>query len=118
ARAQKRHAAPPGPEWSADGGRMTVAGSERTAGLKQELWAEIDRRRDQLARLCADGLRVPAENPPGDTRAIADHYARVLEKAGLRAERVEPRPTPVSLVATLAGREAQPRFAFNGRTAP
>jgi succinyl-diaminopimelate desuccinylase len=93
---------------------MTVAGRERTAGLKQELWAEIDRRRDQLARLCADGLRVPAENPPGDTRAIADHYAGVLDNAGLHAERVEPRPTTVSLVATLPGRAAQPRFTFNG----
>lgn len=47
--------------------------SERTAAVKRELWTEIDRRRDELARLCADGLRVPAENPPGDTRAIADH---------------------------------------------
>jgi succinyl-diaminopimelate desuccinylase len=91
-----------------------MTGSDRTAGLKQELWAEIDRRRDALARLCADGLRVPAENPPGDTRAIADHYARVLEQAGLRAERAEPVPGRVSLVATLPGRAARPRFTLNG----
>jgi len=88
--------------------------SERTAALKRELWTEIDRRRDELTRLCADGLRVPAENPTGDTRAIAEHYERVLGKAGLRADRVEPRPTTVSLVATLPGREARPRFTFNG----
>jgi len=93
---------------------LPPAPSERTATLKRELWAEIDRRRDELARLCADGLRVPAENPPGDTRAIADHYARVLDQAGLRAERVEPRPATVSLVATLPGRAARPRFTFNG----
>jgi succinyl-diaminopimelate desuccinylase len=88
--------------------------SERTAAVKRELWAEIDRRRDELARLCADSLRVPAENPPGDTRAIADHYTGVLGKAGLRVERVEPRPAAVSLVATLPGPAARPAFTFNG----
>jgi succinyl-diaminopimelate desuccinylase len=93
---------------------MTMERSDRTAGLKRELWAEIDRRRDDLARLCADGLRVPAENPTGDTRAIADHYTRILDKAGLRVERVEPRPGAVSLVTSLPGRAARPRFTFNG----
>lgn len=88
--------------------------SERTAAVKRELWTEIDRRRDELARLCADGLRVPAENPPGDTRAIADHYERILDLAGLAVDRVEPRPGTVSLVATLAGRQARPRFTLNG----
>src|SRR5262249_46488956 len=88
--------------------------SERTAALKRELWIEIDRRRDELARLCADGLRVPAENLPGDTRTIADYYERILGRAGVHADRVEPRPTTVSLVATLPGREARPRFTFNG----
>jgi succinyl-diaminopimelate desuccinylase len=88
--------------------------SERTAALKRELWTEIERRRDELARLCADSLRVPAENLPGDTRAIAEHYVHRLGRAGIRADRVEPRPTTASLVATLPGREARPRFTFNG----
>jgi succinyl-diaminopimelate desuccinylase len=84
------------------------------AAVKQELWAEIDRRRDELARLCAEGLKVPAENPPGDTRAIADHYTAVLQRAGLPVERFEPRPGHVSLVSTQPGREEGPRFVFNG----
>jgi succinyl-diaminopimelate desuccinylase len=93
---------------------LPSAASERTAAVKRELWTEIDRRRDELARLCAESLRVPAENPPGDTRAIADHYGRLLGQAGIRVDRVEPKPATVSLVATLAGREARPRFTFNG----
>ena len=88
--------------------------ADRVALLKRELWAEIDRRQNELARLCADGLKIPAENPPGDTRAIADHYAAVLERAGLPVERFEPRPTNVSLVSTLPGRQARPRFVLNG----
>jgi succinyl-diaminopimelate desuccinylase len=84
------------------------------AAVKRELWSEIDRRRDELARLCADGLKVPAENPPGDTRAIADHYSAVLQRAGLPVERFEPRPGNVSLVSTQPGRAGGPRFVFNG----
>jgi hypothetical protein len=37
------------------------------AATKQHLWSEIERRRDELARLCADGLKLPAENPPRGT---------------------------------------------------
>ncbi len=84
------------------------------AEWKARLWNEIDRRRDELARLCADGLRVPAENPPGNTTAIAEHYARILERAGLPVERFEPRPGIVSLVGTQRGRAERPRFTFNG----
>jgi len=81
---------------------------------KHRLCAEIDRRRDELAQLCADSLRVPAENPPGDTTAIADHYAGILGRAGLAVERFEPRPGIVSLVSTQRGRSEHPRFVFNG----
>jgi succinyl-diaminopimelate desuccinylase len=84
------------------------------AETKRRLWAEIDRRRDELARLCADGLKVPAENPPGDTTKIADHYTAVLQRAGLPVERFEPRPGIVSLVSTQPGRSEHPRFVLNG----
>ena len=84
------------------------------ADWKRRLWTEIDRRRDELARLCADGLRVPAENPPGNTAAIADHYTRILERAGLPVERFEPRPGIVSLASSKAGRTERPRFVLNG----
>ena len=84
------------------------------AEIKQRLWTEIDRRRDELARMCADCLRVPAENPPGDTTAIASHYAAILERAGLPVERFEPRPGIVSLVSTQRGQRDRPRFVLNG----
>lgn len=88
--------------------------TEPTAAFKERLWAEIDRRRDELARLCAEGLKVPAENPPGDTRGIADHYAAILERAGLPVERFEPEPGKMSLASTQPGRADRPRFVFNG----
>src|SRR5205085_886947 len=81
---------------------------------KRRLWAEIDRRRDELTRLCADCLKVPAENPPGNTTAIAGHYTAILERAGLTVERFEPKPGIVSLVSTQPGRSEHPRFVLNG----
>jgi len=81
---------------------------------KQALWLEIDRRRDGLARLCGDSLRIPAENPTGDTKAITNHYRDLLRGAGLPVERFEPRPGIVSLVSTQQGRAEHPRFVFNG----
>lgn len=81
---------------------------------KQALWLEIDRRRDGLARLCGDSLRIPAENPTGDTKAITNHYSDLLRGAGLPVERFEPRPGIVSLVSTQQGRAEHPRFVFNG----
>jgi len=84
------------------------------AAVKQHLWSEIERRRDELAQLCADGLKLPAENPPGDTRDIADYYATILGHANLPVERFEPRHGRVSLVSTQPGREERPRFVFNG----
>jgi len=95
-----------------DDGNMTTPTT--LAALKQRLWADIDRRRDELARLCADSLAVPAENPPGDTTVIADYYASLLQRAGLAVERFEPRSGIVSLVSTQPGREEHPRFVFNG----
>lgn len=95
-------------------GSMRASPSREAVELKARLWAEIDGRRDELARLCADGLRVPAENPPGNTVAIADHYQAILDRSGLPVERFEPRPGIVSLVSTVPGRAARPRFVFNG----
>nr|MBA2447649.1 M20/M25/M40 family metallo-hydrolase [Chloroflexota bacterium] len=88
--------------------------SPQTAELREHLWAEIEGRRDELARLCAECLKVPAETPPGDTRAIAAHYTSILERAGLSVEQHEPRPGNVSLVSTQPGQAAHPRFVFNG----
>lgn len=93
------------------------------AALKQRLWAEIDRRRDELARLCADSLAVPAENPPGDTTAIADHFARILRHVGLGVERFRrvrrPSPTPRGRPhpPSLSGRRPGPRAGFPRRPA-
>lgn len=93
---------------------MSETPSSQTDDIKQRLWSEIERRRDELARLCADSLKVPAENPPGDTRNVVQHYVKILEGAGLEANTYEPRATNVSIVSTQAGPSGGPSFTFNG----
>jgi succinyl-diaminopimelate desuccinylase len=93
---------------------MTNEEPSPLAEVKQRLWAEVDRRREELAQLCADSLKIPAENPPGDTTAIASYYQDVLKHAELPVERFEPRAGNPILVSSLAGRERRPRFVFSG----
>jgi succinyl-diaminopimelate desuccinylase len=93
---------------------MTEEAPANLSKLKQRLWDEIDHRRDRLAQMCAESLKVPAENPPGDTTAVANHYEAILAEAGLSVERFEPRSGNPILVSSLSGRENRPRFVFSG----
>jgi succinyl-diaminopimelate desuccinylase len=62
---------------------------------------EVRRRRDELFELCASLIRVPTENPPGDTRAIVAFIADYLKTQGLDSTVHAPKPDMPNLVATL-----------------
>jgi succinyl-diaminopimelate desuccinylase len=62
---------------------------------------ELERRRGQLTALCADLIRIPTENPPGDTTKLVAFIERYLRERGIEATVHEPRPGLASLVATL-----------------
>ena len=68
---------------------------------KSKALAELERRRDELTALCADLIRIPTENPPGDTTKLAAFIERYLRERGIDATIHEPRPGLASLVATL-----------------
>lgn len=80
---------------------------------KAALRVEIARRRDELASLCSEIVRRPAENPPGDTRLVADHLADLLGSRGIAVQRFEAREGRVSLLATLDSGRPGRRFMFN-----
>jgi succinyl-diaminopimelate desuccinylase len=83
--------------------------------IRGEILREIDRRRDEFIELCAEVVRHPTENPPGDTAALADFVAGWLRNQGIDAETVEPKPTWRSLLSTF-NRDPSGRlhFMFNG----
>lgn len=53
--------------------------------IKERLWQEVDRRREELIALTGDLLRFNTENPPGNSRPITEYIADYLEKAGISA---------------------------------
>src|SRR5207249_3366875 len=47
---------------------------------------------DEVVDMCAQLVRAPSENPPGDEREVAAVAERLLRSLGLDARRVEPAP--------------------------
>ena len=77
-------------------------------GAKARLVAELRRRQAELIELCAALVRIPSENPPGDTTRIAAFVVRYLRERGIRP--VDPRAAQGH-----AQRRRQPR---RGRAQP
>src|SRR5574337_700032 len=69
---------------------------------------------DRLLELCTGLVRVPSENPPGDTRAIADHLRSLLTPLGADVRVVAGQPTLPNVVAVARGRRPGRRLVFNG----
>ena len=68
---------------------------------KAKALAELERRGNDLTALCAELIRIPTENPPGDTTQLVAFIERYLRERGIDATIHEPRPGLASLVATL-----------------
>jgi succinyl-diaminopimelate desuccinylase len=69
--------------------------------VKHRALAELERRRGDLVALCAELIRIPTENPPGDTTKLVAFIERYLGERGIEATIHEPRPGMASLVATV-----------------
>jgi succinyl-diaminopimelate desuccinylase len=70
--------------------------------------------RDRILALVQDLVRVPSENPPGDTTRVFAYVADYLEKRGLDYEVVAPQPTMPNLIAAYAGGEPGKHLVLNG----
>ena len=85
-----------------------------TEGLKQRLFAEIDRRLPEFQGVLRDVVAIPTDNPPGDTSACVAYLTRYLKSKGLPADVYEPQPTVQSLVSYMEGRQAGRNLVLNG----
>lgn len=87
-----------------------MAGAER---LRFE--TDVRARFDGVAELCAELIRVPSENPPGDTGALASLIeARLAANPAIAVRRVIAREPAVNLIAKLAGSRPGRRLIING----
>jgi len=80
-----------------------TAGTERPAAV-----------RDRVVELTRRLVRIPTENPPGETRAACDVVAEVLEGAGFSVRYVEDAPGFVSVIGEHVFSEDGPTLVFNG----
>ena len=82
--------------------------------VKARLVAEVERRRAEIVRLCAALVKIPSENPPGDTRTIAEHLRGLLAPLGAEVRVVTGQPSMPNVVAITRGRGRGRRLVFNG----
>ncbi len=67
-----------------------------------------------LIDLTRNLIRIPSEDPPGDTRPIAAFLQQYLAKSGVQSEIVAPDPKRPSVVASIRFPGAGRRVVFNG----
>jgi succinyl-diaminopimelate desuccinylase len=82
---------------------------------RARLMTRIDENQDNLVDCCTALVGTKSENPPGDTKAIADVAAEMLTSIdGVEIEFVTAEYPIVNLVARLKGSGAGRRLVFNG----
>ena len=83
--------------------------------MSGSLSAAIQESYPALEALCADLVRIPSENPPGDTQALAARVETFLAAIpGMQVRRVIGRAPAVNLIGRLAGAVPGRRLLFNG----
>lgn len=80
------------------------------AALKEKL----DQNTERHLRLLTDVVKIPSENPPGDTTKVCDYFCEVLEKTRIPFRLVAPQKTMPNVVATIQGKGPGPHLVFNG----
>jgi acetylornithine deacetylase/succinyl-diaminopimelate desuccinylase-like protein len=82
---------------------------------RQRFEAAVRASFDSAIELCAALIRVPSENPPGDTGALAALIeAKLAVEPTIEVRRVVAKPPAVNLVARLAGARPGRRLVING----
>jgi len=81
------------------------------SAIKSALWSAIDARKDELVGFCADLIRIPSENPPGNVDEIVAFISAFLRRSGIEYRTVGPSPAFPSIVAGIG---EGPALVFNG----
>ena len=82
--------------------------------LEEELKALLLSEADASIPLCRSLVRIPSEDPPGDTRDIAGFINGYFRSAGVSSEIIAPVEDLPNVVATVCGGLPGPHVVFNG----
>lgn len=81
---------------------------------RADLEGRLRRDREEILGLCQELVRIPSENPPGDTTAIVDYLADYLQRRHGQYEVVAPQPRMPNLVAAVVGGQEGRHLVLNG----
>lgn len=92
----------------------TASGRVPMTAARAALLDNLRRLDDRLVEICTGLVRVPSENPPGDTGAIVAHVDNLLRPLGVEVRIVAGQPAMPNLVAIARGARPGRRLIFNG----
>lgn len=69
--------------------------------LKERLIQEVDKHQDELVDLCSQLIKIPSENPPGDSTEITQFIDTYIKNAGAETTWYEPTDKMYNLVSTI-----------------
>ena len=72
-----------------------------------------DRRLPEFKELLRDVVRIPTDNPPGDTTECVTMLAKYVKGKGLPADIYEPQPTLQNLVSFKRGSNDRRNLVLN-----
>ena len=82
--------------------------------IRDQLRARVASDRDDIIRLCQELVRIPSENPPGDTRDVLRFITDVLDEHDLQYEVVAPVTEWPNLIASFDGTRVGRHLVLNG----
>jgi succinyl-diaminopimelate desuccinylase len=82
--------------------------------LRDRLEQRLTQDRDMFLELCQDLVRIPSENPPGDTTEIVSFVSGFLDRHGAGHESVAPEPTMPNVLAAFDGGHPGKHLVLNG----
>jgi len=85
------------------------------AALKQTLIDEVEARRDELIELCSQLIKIPSENPPGDSTEISQFITDYLAQFDLKTNWYESNDKMFNLVSSI-GNDDGKQLIYCGHT--
>ncbi len=82
--------------------------------LKIKMLKEIEKRMPEFKKLLGDTIRIPSDNPPGDTTKCTNFLANHLKSKGLPADIYELKAGNPNIVSYIKSKVDGPNLVLNG----
>jgi succinyl-diaminopimelate desuccinylase len=89
---------------------MTTTAAE----YKSEVRKAVDRRKNEFLEILSKAVQYNTDNPPGDTRSLADYLHVFLRDQGIHSMIYDPVKENPNVVAYLGDASSRPHLILNG----